>query len=91
MLTLPDQVARLIFFNAYHPVKAWRTYLGLSVEKLAEMLNVFSETIDAIENSNAHLEKKMLTHLSHAFKVEQSLIAIRHKKTIHNKRLSFDI
>lgn len=89
LIALPVEVARLILFSTCHPVRAWRTYISLSIEKLAEMLDVSVEMIEKIESSNAHLEKTMLSRLSDVFKVDPSLIAIRYTHMMKTKKLSF--
>jgi transcriptional regulator with XRE-family HTH domain len=91
LIALPEHVARLILFHTYHPVKAWRVYVNLSIEHLAECLDISVDALEAIEASNAHLEKNMLARLADAFKLDPSLLAIRHMDVSKTHKLSFNV
>ena len=64
---MPYEVAYLINCIKLHPVTAWRTYFGWSIDILAEKLDAGADQISQLESSNHHLKKRMDVKISKSF------------------------
>lgn len=85
MITIPTVVARMITFNQFHPVRAWRSYFNLSESMLAEKLGISEEMLYQIETSNLHLDKEVLRKLSEVFGVKPDGLNIRYNNNNSNR------
>jgi DNA-binding XRE family transcriptional regulator len=75
---LPNLVARMIYFNNYHPVRAWRHYYSVSQELLAEAMGLPQKTIIELESSNLHLHPDYTHKLQTVFGLVRQAIYIRY-------------
>lgn len=78
MKCLPFNVARMIYFDKVHPVKAWRLHYKISREMLARHLNLSADYIAKMETSNLHLQEDNFNKIVDFFKIEPMAVKIRH-------------
>lgn len=64
--TFPHEFVEKLVGRQEHPLRLWRTYRGLTLQKLAEEVGVSKPALSMIENGKSQPSARLLKHLATA-------------------------